>query len=262
MRHKLATILELAAEPAWLWGLITWPKFSVTSYRMVSTLARQHIAPRTVIDVGANVGQFAVAASKIFGAPHLHCFEPLPDCVMALRANLRSMPNALIDPRAVGERESVCSMRVNSYSPSSSLLPLGGEHRAAFPGAREVSTTTVEVTTLDRALDPYSLEAPILLKVDVQGYEAAVIAGGRRLLRVVDYAVIETSLKPMYQDEPLFIDIVRVMEDLGFRFAGPVGCLRHPVSYEMLQLDALFERVVRADAITEAEPTRTAVSSI
>ena len=39
-------------------GLITWPTFSVTSViAMISRLARQGVRPRTVIDVGANIGE-------------------------------------------------------------------------------------------------------------------------------------------------------------------------------------------------------------
>ena len=45
-------------------ALFTWPKFSRTSYKMVRDLRLQGISPNTVIDVGANVGQFAIASKK------------------------------------------------------------------------------------------------------------------------------------------------------------------------------------------------------
>ena len=205
-------------------------------------LARLGIAPRTIIDVGANVGQFTVAASKILRPSRVHCFEPLPDCVSKLRANVSSLTDVHVHACAVGEEDGTCRMRVNYYSPSSSLLPLAEQHRSAFPEAEEVGCVNVEISTLDRVFGDAPLELPVLLKVDVQGYEAAVLRGAQKLLKCVSHAVIETSLKPMYETEPLFMDIARFMEQCGFRFAGPVGYLRHPVSGEVLQLDALFER--------------------
>ena len=56
-------------------ALITWPKFSVTSYKMVHDMKKQGICPKTVIDVGANVGQFAVAASRIFKSKYIYSFD-------------------------------------------------------------------------------------------------------------------------------------------------------------------------------------------
>lgn len=241
-KRRVLDLLELALEPAWFVALLTWPKCSITSFRMVSVLARLGIAPRTIIDVGANVGQFTVAASKMLRPSTVHCFEPLPDCVSKLRANVRSLTDVHVHACAVGEEDGTCRMRVNCYSPSSSLLPLAEQHRSAFPGAEEVGCINVEISTLDRVFGGANLELPVLLKIDVQGYEAAVLRGAQKLLKCVSHAVIETSLKPMYETEPVFMDIARFMEHCGFRFAGTVGCLLHPVSGEMLQLDALFER--------------------
>jgi len=54
--------------------------------------------------------------------------------------------------------------------------------------------------------------------------------------------VAETSLRPLYEGEPLFLDLVEMMGALGFRFLRPVGWLSDPRSGEVLQLDALFEQ--------------------
>jgi predicted RNA methylase len=69
-------------------AVCTWPKFSLTSFRLVDALRRQRIAPRTVIDVGANVGQFAVAAIRLLEPAMLYSFEPLPGIVDRLQKNV------------------------------------------------------------------------------------------------------------------------------------------------------------------------------
>jgi hypothetical protein len=70
-------------------AVLTWPKFSVTSYFMVSRLIEQGIVPRTVLDVGANVGQFAVASAKLFPGVRVHSSEPVLGCAGEL-TKLRS----------------------------------------------------------------------------------------------------------------------------------------------------------------------------
>ena len=56
INDKLLKYVGLLLEPRAIRAIATWPLFSVTSFKMVSALARQGILPRTVIDVGANAG--------------------------------------------------------------------------------------------------------------------------------------------------------------------------------------------------------------
>ena len=229
------------------WKLIlaalTWPKLSVTSFKMISGLVRQEILPKTVIDVGANVGQFAVASAKLFSDVTVYSFEPNPDCVAALRKNVSSLDNVVVYPVALGDEERELAFHVNSHSHSSSFLPLAKGHVSAFPDAREVGTIQVKLSTLDKVFADIELHGPVLLKLDVQGYEAQVLRGAVDTLKRVDYVVLEASFKPMYQGEMLFMDMIRLMENFGFSFLRPVGFLTDPRTGEIIQMDALFRRV-------------------
>ncbi|MDZ7266540.1 MAG: FkbM family methyltransferase [candidate division KSB1 bacterium] len=235
-------LLSLLESPAALKALLTWPQFSITSYRMVSALVKQGLRPATVLDVGANVGQFAVAAARLFPGVHVHSFEPLPECVTRLRRHAARLGNISVHPVALGERAGEMAMRVNAQSRASSLLPLAPAHREAFPAAQEECQITVRVATLDEMLAGTTLPPPVLLKIDVQGYEAQTLRGATRTLPQVDYAVLETSFKPLYNGELLFMDLVRLMENQGMRFSRPVGWLAAPKTGEVLQMDALFVR--------------------
>lgn len=219
---------------------LTWSKFSATSYIMISSLVKQGILPKTIIDVGANVGQFAVAAAKLFPSANVHSFEPNPACVTKLRNNLRKLGNVFIYPLALGDETGQVEFHVNSHSHSSSILPLDESHRKAFPSAFETGTIKVELSTLDSVFKDIHLAKPVLLKLDVQGYEDRALRGGTSLLKRVDYVVLEASFKPMYKDEMLFIDIVHLMEKNGFSFLRPIGFLHDPSTEEIIQMDALF----------------------
>jgi FkbM family methyltransferase len=229
-------------SPTVWYALLSWPKFSMTSYRMVSSLIRQGIIPKAIIDVGANVGQFAVACAKIFPSVAVHSFEPLPHCLKQLDRNVTGLGGVRVYPVALGEQDGEVTMHVNSHSHSSSILGLGERHRKAFPDAREIGTIRVPVSTLDRELESVSLENPVLLKLDVQGYEPQVLNGATETLKRVDYVLLETSFRPLYEGEKTFTEIARTMEERGFEFLRPVAWLSDPHNGEVLQMDALFAR--------------------
>lgn len=231
-----------AEEPSAVKALLSWPKFSVTSYFMVSRLSRQGLVPRTIIDVGANVGQFAVASAKLFPDARVHSFEPVSGCAAELRKNVARLEGVTVYPLALGEAAGEAELRVNSYTHASSFLSTTRMHTETFPEVRESGEVQVQVSTLDRVFSGMELRGPVLLKLDVQGYEAQVIRGGAETLKRVDYAVLEVSFKPMYEGEPLFMEMARIMEDHGFRFKRPVGWLTAPRTGEILQMDALFTR--------------------
>jgi FkbM family methyltransferase len=241
LKGVVKVALSLLEDRDSLKALVRWPKFSVSSYFMVARLLRQGIEPHTVLDVGANTGQFAVASSKLFPGARVHSFEPVPECVDELRENVSGLDVAVY-PLGLGQQEGQVSFHVNSHSHSSSALPLANSHRESFPEAREERTIEVEVSTLDRVFEGVELERPVLIKLDVQGYEARVLRGGEETLKRADYVVLETSFKPMYEGEKTFMDLARMMEGYGFRFERPVGWLSSPKTGEILQMDALFVR--------------------
>jgi hypothetical protein len=59
----------------------------------------------------------------------------------------------------------------------------------------------------------------------------------------VDYVLLETSFRPLYEGEKTFMEIARMMEDHGFEFLRPVDWLSDPRNGEVLQMDALFASV-------------------
>ncbi len=81
-----------------------------------------------------------------------------------------------------------------------------------------------------------------MLKLDVQGFEPQVLQGASDTLLNVDYVLLESSFRPLYDGEKTFIDILNMLSDRGFEFSRPVGWLEDPRNDEILQMDALFVR--------------------
>lgn len=238
----MSRLMKLLRKSPHTIAALFWPKFSVSSFKIVSGLLHQDILPKSVIDVGANVGQFAVASAKLFPDVIVYSFEPNPESVRTLKKYVNSLQNVLVYPIGLGDKTGELNFHVNSHSHSSSILPLSKNHSIAFPNAKEMKVIQIEVSTLDDVFSDIELPSPVLLKLDVQGYEAQVLRGGVETLKRVNCVILESSFKPLYEGEILFMEIVRLMEGYGFVFKRPVGWLNDPNTDEIIQIDALFQR--------------------
>ncbi len=223
-------------------SLLSWPVFSTTSYFMLKKLLKQGLNPDIIIDVGANKGQFSVAASKIFTQVEVHSYEPVQSTYDLLKRNTSKLTNIITHCCAVGEVVSELPMHVNTHSHSSSMLHLADAHKKAFPQAQERLEIAVPVTTLNEEFKDINLDRNVLLKIDVQGFEPQVLKGAVEILPKINYILLEVSFKPMYKGEIVFTEIIELLNTLGFKFIRPVDWLESPYTGEILQMDALFER--------------------
>jgi len=197
---------------------------------------------RTVIDVGANTGQFASAARAIYPDALIYSFEPVPNSFHTLEA--RFSADSLIQAFnvAISDNIGTGSMNLNHFSESSSLLNMADKHKEAFPWTSPTMQIQVEFKTLDSFAAELSLVPAVLLKIDVQGSEDRVLRGAERLLQQCEHVLVETSFSPLYEGEPLFDDIYVFLRSRGFIFKGFVDQLAHPKTGEILQGDAFFVR--------------------
>ncbi len=197
---------------------------------------------QTLIDVGANTGEFSLIMHEVLPQARIVAFEPLPDCYAALKTRLAHVPALLAFNLAVGDRRGSLEFFRSSYTPSSSARPMARAHRESFPESAGQRLITVECTTLDDAVAGLNLEEEILIKMDVQGYEDRVIAGGTRTLQCADILWVETSFVELYEGQPLFAQIHDQLRALGFDYHGSHGQLTSPTDDTPLQEDSIFLR--------------------
>lgn len=197
---------------------------------------------RTVIDVGANSGQFASAVRCVLPDAQIYSFEPIPDVHEELVRRLSRFGNFQSFCVALGSTTGVTTFWRSEFSKSSSLLPMSQTHREAFPWTSKSSATTVKLDTLDNHISRMQLNPGVLLKLDVQGYEAGVLEGARALLPHVQYVQVETSFAQLYEGQSSFGEVYRLLTGAGFDYAGSSGQTFSPVDGNILQEDALFRR--------------------
>src|SRR5260370_34616031 len=130
---------------------------------------------RNVVDVGANTGQWSSMLLNCVTPEKLVIIEPLPDAFVALQKKFGTNGRIELHNVAIGERESVETLKITRDTTAASLLRPREEMRAVI-GSNWTVTSEVEVkmTTLDQLL--VDLQEVSLLKIDVQGYEKPLLA--------------------------------------------------------------------------------------
>ncbi len=208
--------------------------------RLARTLAALDLT--AVLDIGANVGQYA-GLLRIGGyAGRLVSCEPLSAAYGELAARAAKDPAWTPVRTAVGAAEGTATIHVAGNSQSSSLLPMRQSHVDADPSSAIVGSEEVPVTTVRDLVDVHDLDpARTLLKVDTQGFESAVLDGAGDLLSDFAAVQLELSYVPLYDGQVLADELLTRVFEAGFAFwsiepgfAGPDG--------RLLQADALLVR--------------------
>jgi FkbM family methyltransferase len=123
-------------------------------------------------DIGANIGSYTVLVAGGTGA-RVVAVEPIPSTFRALRANVRL--NELDD------RVTLLNVGLGAEEGKARFTrDLDSMNRALAPGETVDSAIDVALATLDGIADPV---VPTFMKLDVEGYETQVLAGGDKTMR-------------------------------------------------------------------------------
>jgi FkbM family methyltransferase len=199
----------------------------------------------TIIDVGANHGQFAQQCRKLGYRGRLISFEPLSDAHSVLKSRAGKDPDWVIAERsALGSTEGNVNINVAANSASSSLLPMLEYHRQAAPQSTYVAMETAPLKTLDNAMEPYLPLGDGYLKIDTQGYELEVLRGGTKTIRQCIAIQSELSFVELYRGQPLFLDICTHLAGHGFVLRYLIPGFRDRRTGELLQADGVFLRAL------------------
>jgi len=184
------------------------------------TWVRATSSVKTVIDIGANDGQYAEYLNDFFKPTVIHAFEPLAVCQPKLAALGQKIPHLTVHHVALADEAGEATFFSNEYAPASSLLTVSDLARRAFPETERASASTVRLARLDDVLSADTLGRDILVKIDVQGVEDRVIRGGHGVFSAAKIVLIEMSFAPVYDGQPLFEEVHTLLEACGLRLAG------------------------------------------
>ena len=206
------------------------------------TLWLKNMKLETILDIGANTGQFAKSMHELFPEARLYSFEPLKDCYEELLVQFKNVPQFQAFNVALGDETGIVEMHRSEYSPSSSLLSMNDLHKTSFPYTKKEILQKVDLVCLDDIASPLELRKPMLVKLDVQGYEDKVISGGKSVIGQADIVITELSVEQLYDGQPLFDEIYKIMTSMGFQYRGNYDQLCSPDDGRVLQVDGIFTK--------------------
>jgi FkbM family methyltransferase len=198
-----------------------------------------------VIDVGANVGQYAKQLRFLGYGGHILSFEPMLDAHTALEHAARADSRWQVAPRlCIGDREGSITLKISANSESNSVVDVLPTSVEVAPASRFVRSEEVPITTLNGYFDKHALPAGAvpLLKLDVQGFEHRVLAGGKQLLSQCRGIQCELSLVPLYSDQLLLTEMLVKLRDLGFELHAMLPGFTDESTGRSLQMDGIFFR--------------------
>ncbi len=200
----------------------------------------RHWNVRTVLDIGANTGQFATLIHKVLPDASIHSFEPLSECFQELIVTLKDIPGSRAHHLALSDESGTAAMIRNSFSPSSSLLKMTDLHRQEWPESSDLEPEIVELKTLDEVFAGQPLNDELLVKIDVQGFELQVICGGRKVIRQARAVVAEVCFQSFYKQQASFDKIFGVLRELDFSYAGQIEQFCSKATGDPMFADILF----------------------
>ena len=193
------------------------------------------------VDAGANIGWHAINAARSPNVETVVAFEPDPFNAWLLDRNLSAngIDKAVVVAAALGSNRG--TVRLHRYKASNF-----GRH-SAIAGEAHGSSATVPLLDLDGALQDLGLaEKPVsILKIDVEGYEPAVLAGASQTLARTDAIVLEHTPAVSRAGGLSVEDMLAKLERAGF---APFA-LKDDGSLETLDVIALIGAEEQRDLI-------------
>lgn len=200
--------------------------------------ALAHCRFDTVIDVGANRGQFSTFARAAFPNCRIVAFEPLDRPAATFEKLFAGDPKTRLVHAALGTARGTVIMHVTEDDDSSSPLAIGEAQRRAF-GTVERTQVEVPCGLLADFLRDGDLGAKNLLKIDAQGYELEVLRGAQNLLGRFSAIYCELSFVELYTGQPLASEVITYLGVNGFGLAG-VFNIASKADLGQMQADAFF----------------------
>lgn len=212
----------------------------------VVQLIRMH-GVRAVIDIGANVGQYARRMREAGLDLPIVSFEPGEEAHATLCDTAADDPAWFVAPcMAISDAQGTARLNVNRRSDMSSLKPMNDLAADVFPKAVPATSQEVRTERLDDVLaecldglvdDPL---APLFLKIDTQGSEAEIMRGAEHSIPRIRAIQMELSLVPLYEGESSYLQLMNLLDQLGYELHMIIPGYFSRTIGRQIQFDGIF----------------------
>lgn len=194
---------------------------SKTSFKEDAFVCQKNIlgnSCKIIFDAGANRGDTSLRYLELFPKASIFAFEPFPASFEILNLRLAKEKNVFGFQKAVGEKSGRETLFINKNVDTNSLLKSGKIGLSSDRQVANISGINVQVCTLDEFCGENNINFIDILKLDIQGGELAALKGAKNLLSEKKIKLIysETYFRQQYEEQPLFHDISKYLEQFGY----------------------------------------------
>jgi FkbM family methyltransferase len=157
-----------------------------------------------VLDVGAHVGEFAMAVAS--EAKKVICFEPDPNVRVALKENVKNLTNIEVLPIALSDKDGLTKFYVATFMADSSLFKPSEYSEVIEVKASRLDALNISINSYKR----------VVLKMDAEGFEPEVLIGAGKWLKYLDQVAIDVS--PERNNESTRIQVEKLLSQGGMKF--------------------------------------------
>lgn len=197
-----------------------------------------------IMDIGAYIGQMAMAYRSRFPKARILAFEPCPESFNLLTKKVQGL-NIECHKMAIAEKSGHTELQLFDFAPANSILPphpnrdkVWGENKLEAKGRLQI-----EAITLEDAFNAFNITHLNVLKLDVQGLEHQILNAAKGLLKAgrIDFIYLELILLPTYQNQETLANYFKLMEEFGFELHNFYNL--SSVDGQLRQVDALFKQL-------------------
>jgi FkbM family methyltransferase len=200
-----------------------------------------HYGIDVLLDVGANIGQYATEVRETGYAGVIHSYEPLSGPFRELAAACSRDPLWHAHQVAVGDTTGTITINISEATKFSSALPIAERAKVESPDAAYVGSEQVRLDTLDNLVSDVDA-ANLGLKIDVQGFEGSVLDGAEKTLTRTRFLEMELSPRPVYEGQMLMLEAMQRLDALGFVLSCTENIYPVPYTGRSWQFNGIFIR--------------------
>lgn len=192
------------------------PQYLISYFNFVSPLfeliplLKKLKKVNTLIDVGSNKGQFSILMNNYYPNIKIYSFEPQKKFLDIQKRILPS--NNYFYNTALGSIRGNKKFYITKREDSSSILkPINNKLKYKIKKIEKV-----RVDKLDNIINLNKLKKPVLMKLDIQGYELEALKGSKKVLKKIDYLITEISFEEIYKKQVLQHNLINFLQKNNF----------------------------------------------
>lgn len=191
----------------------------------------KYFEPNSILDIGANIGQFYNECKLKFPNSYYYLIEGNIKCGEVLETlNVDYSLELLSDSK---KEVTFYKTTYNEKCTGNSIY----REKTSFYDDEHLITELRVTTTLNKLLPNKKFD---LIKIDVQGVEIDIIKGGLDIIKESKGVILEVSLTDYNESSPTKDEVYEFMSNIGFNVSEIIGYINHPITHELIQHDVLF----------------------